>query len=72
MYAEQSGCHAPTEQEAVVFIILDSSQKEFWKLINKQGTTIPVLWDGSTPVTLNGAKAELLISHFYECFNHSL
>ena len=50
-----------------------SPQKEFWKaikLINKQDTTIPALWDSCTPVTSNVAKAELLNSFFYECFNH--
>ena len=40
-------------------------------MINKQDTTIPALWDGSTPVNSNDAKAELLNSFFYECFNHS-
>ena len=51
-----------------------ASQKEFWKvikLINKQDTAIPALWDGNAPVTSNEAKAELLNSFFYECFNHS-
>ena len=52
-----------------------ASQKDFWKaikFINKQDTTIPALWDGSTPITSNDAKAEVFNSYFYECFNHSI
>ena len=51
-----------------------ATQKDFWKavkVINKQDTSIPVLWDGSASITANNAKAELLNSYFYECFNHS-
>ena len=51
-----------------------ATQKDFWKaikVINKQDTSIPALWDGNTSVTSNNAKAELLNSYFYECFNHS-
>ena len=50
-----------------------ATHKDFWKavkLINKQDTSIPALWDGSASVTSNIAKAELLNSYFYECFNH--
>ena len=48
--------------------------KGIWKvikLINKQDTAIPALWDGRASVTSNEAKAEVLNSFFYECFNHS-
>ena len=40
------------------------------KLVNTQYTTIPALQDGTTSVTSNGAKAELLDSFFYEYVNH--
>ena len=39
--------------------------------VNKQDTTIPALWDGSTSITSNDAKAEFVNSYFYEYFNHS-
>ena len=48
--------------------------KHFWKaikVINKQDTSIPALWDGDRSVTSNIAKAEILNSYFYKCFNHS-
>ena len=44
-----------------------SSCKEFWKaikVINKQDTTIPALWDGNTSITSNCAKAELFNEYF--------
>ena len=51
-----------------------ATNKQFWKaikVINKQDTSIPALWDGHTSATSNIAKAELLNSYFYECFNHT-
>ena len=51
-----------------------SSHKDFWKavkVIKKQDTVIPVLWDGQSPAATNSAKAELLNTYFYDSFNHS-
>jgi len=51
-------------------------QKEFWKavkILNKQDSSIPTLIDNSgIPVTSNSAKATLLNTFFYECFNCAL
>ena len=51
-----------------------STQKEFWKavkLIRKQECSIPALKDGSTLVTSNSSKAQLLNEFFHNCFNDS-
>ena len=51
-----------------------STTKEFWKaikVINKQESTIPTLWDNNTPVTSSSGKADLLNRYFLDCFNHS-
>ena len=50
-----------------------STTKEFWKVIkviNKQESTIPTLWDNNTPVTTSSGKADLLNRYFLDCFNH--
>ena len=51
-----------------------STSREFWKAIkvlNKQDSTIPTLWDDNTPVTSDSGKADLLNRYFHDCFNHS-
>jgi hypothetical protein len=52
-----------------------SIHKEFWKamkVLNKQDSTIPTLWDDNVPVTSNSGKAELLNRFFNDCFIHHL
>jgi hypothetical protein len=51
-----------------------STTKEFWKavkVINKQDSNIPTLWDDDTPVTSSSGKADLLNQYFHHCFNRS-
>lgn len=51
------------------------SNKAFWKTMkcmNKKQTTIPTLTTNIHTTTTNKEKAELLSTHFSNCFNHSL
>ena len=51
-----------------------SNSKEFWKavkLVNKQSTSIPALKDGSSLITTDTGKAQLLNEFFHSCFNRS-
>ena len=51
-----------------------SSSKEFWKavkLVNKRCSSIPALKDGSSLITTDHGKAQLLNDFFHSCFNRS-
>ena len=51
-----------------------SNSKEFWKavkLVNKQSTSIPALKDGSSLITTDTGKAQLLNDFFHSRFNRS-
>ena len=51
-----------------------SNQKDFWKAIkvlNKQDSTIPTLWEDNIPVTTSSGKADVLNRFFQDCFNRS-
>ena len=49
--------------------------KQFWKsimIMNKCNSSIPVLSQGSTPLSSDHEKAEALNSFLSQCFNHSV
>ena len=50
------------------------NSKEFWKavkLVSKRCSSIPALKDGSSLITTDHGKAQLLNDFFHSCFNHS-
>ena len=49
-----------------------ASKKDFWKLMNKQESSIPTLNDNSVKVESSHDKAVLLNIYFYKCFNTSV
>lgn len=51
-----------------------SNSKEFWKavkLVNKRTNSIPALNDGSSLISTDHGKAQLLNDFFHSCFNRS-